>query len=337
MPLFSRKKKEEAPIETPVDIPEEEPIETPDEAPKLSLFERMKKGLAKTRDGLMASVDRIAKQFVVIDEALFEELEETLILADLGVETAMDITEALRARVKAEKPDDASQIKAMLSDVLHELLVKDLDETPFVMESPTVILIIGVNGVGKTTTIGKLTKRLKAEGKSVLIAAGDTFRAAAIDQLEVWCQRANVPMIRQSEGSDPAAVVFDAVQAAKARKADVLIVDTAGRLHNKKNLMDELRKIFRIVATQYPEAQREVFLVLDATTGQNAVQQAKLFKETAEITGIVLTKLDGTAKGGVVVSIKNELEIPVRYIGVGEGIDDLQPFDAALFAKALIE
>ena len=298
------------------------------------IFDKMKQGLAKTRESLMAGVDNIARQFGVIDEELFEALEEALILADLGVETAMDIVEDLRDRVKTKKVSDPGEIKGLLAEVLEEILVGE--STPLELENPVVILIIGVNGVGKTTTIGKLTKLLKADGKSVLIAAADTFRAAAIEQLEVWCQRADVPVIKHESNSDPAAVVYDAVQAAKARKVDVLIVDTAGRLHNKKNLMEELKKIHRIVAEQYSEAKREVFLVLDATTGQNAVQQAKLFKQTADITGIVLTKLDGTAKGGVVVAIKNELDIPVRYVGVGEGIDDLQPFSAEIFAKALV-
>ena len=300
----------------------------------LSFLDKMKQGLAKTRDSLVASVEKIAVQFGVIDEELFEALEEALILADLGVETSMELVETLRARVKAEKVSEPSEIKGLLSDIMQELITRDVE--PFELRCPAVILIIGVNGVGKTTSIGKLTKHLKSEGKSVLIAAADTFRAAAIEQLEVWCQRADVPIIKHENNSDPAAVVYDAVQAAKARGVDVLIVDTAGRLHNKKNLMEELKKIFRIVSAQYGEARREVFLVLDATTGQNAVQQAKLFKEAAEITGIVLTKLDGTAKGGVVVSIKNELDIPVRYVGVGEGIDDLQPFDAEVFARALV-
>jgi len=302
----------------------------------MNLFDKMKSGLAKTREGLLSSIDKIAIQFGVIDEELFEALEETLILADLGVETAMDIVESLRNRVKAEKVADPGQIKALLAASLQEMLTKDADVGAFDLQPPAVVLIIGVNGVGKTTTIGKLAKLLKSQGKSILIAAADTFRAAAVEQLEVWCQRSDVPVIKHGDNSDPAAVVYDAVQAAKARKVDVLIVDTAGRLHNKKNLMEELRKIFRIVSTQYGEARREVFLVLDATTGQNAVQQAKLFKETADITGIVLTKLDGTAKGGVVVSITNELDIPVRYIGVGEGIDDLQPFDPEVFARALV-
>ncbi|MCL2016095.1 MAG: signal recognition particle-docking protein FtsY [Defluviitaleaceae bacterium] len=305
------------------------------EKPKKSLFERMKNGLTKTRDSLMASIDNIAKQFGVIDEELFEALEETLILADLGVETAMEITQDLRTLVKQQKVTDPAAIKQLLATVLQSKIQENTE--PFNLKTPSVILIIGVNGVGKTTTIGKLTKRLKSEGKSVLIAAADTFRAAAVEQLEIWCNRAEVPIIKHADNSDPAAVVYDAVQAAKARKTDVLIVDTAGRLHNKKNLMEELRKIHRIVSTQFDGANCETFLVLDATTGQNAIQQAKLFKETADITGIVLTKLDGTAKGGVVISIKKELDIPVRYVGLGEGIDDLQPFEPEIFAKALAE
>lgn len=302
---------------------------------KESLFKRIKAGLAQTRENIFSGVGQLFKQFASVDEALFEELEETLILADMGAETSAEIVERLRRRVKSEHASDTEAVRRLLSEEIASILLKDTQA--FNLTLPAVILVIGVNGAGKTTTIGKLTKWYKSEGKSVLIAAADTFRAAAIDQLAVWCERAGVTMIRQAEHSDPAAVVFDAVQAAKARNIDVLICDTAGRLHNKKNLMEELKKIHRIVATQYPEAQREVFLVLDATTGQNALQQAKLFKEAAEITGIILTKLDGTAKGGVVVSIKNEMDIPVRYITVGEGIDDLQPFDAGMFARALLE
>ena len=300
----------------------------------LGIFDKMKQGLAKTRDSLMAGVDSIAKQFVSIDEDLFEALEELLILADLGASASLEIIETLRDRVKTEKATDPAQIKELLADVLTENLTSG--SAPAELKTPAVILIIGVNGVGKTTSVGKLTKVLKSEGRSVLIAAADTFRAAAIEQLEVWCSRADVPVIKRENNADPASVVYDAVQAAKARGVDVLIVDTAGRLHNKKNLMEELKKIHRIISEQYGEASRDVFLVLDATTGQNAVQQAKLFKETADITGIILTKLDGTAKGGVVVSIKNELDIPVRYVCVGEGIDDLHPFDADIFARALV-
>jgi fused signal recognition particle receptor len=299
------------------------------------LFSRIKEGLAKTRDNILGSVGQVFKAFKAIDDELFDELEEALILADLGAETASQIVESLRKRVKEEKVKDSEDVRRLLAEEISAILTRGAE--PVELPSPSVILIIGVNGAGKTTTIGKMTKWYKSEGKSVLIAAADTFRAAAIDQLAVWCERAGVTMIRHAENTDPAAVVFDAVQAAKARKTDLLIVDTAGRLHNKKNLMEELKKIFRIVSQQYPEAHHEVFLVLDATTGQNALSQAKLFKEAADITGIILTKLDGTAKGGVVVGIKNELDIPVRFITVGEGIDDLQPFDAAMFARALFE
>ncbi|MCL2839519.1 MAG: signal recognition particle-docking protein FtsY [Defluviitaleaceae bacterium] len=302
---------------------------------KAGLFSRIKQGLTKTRDNIMGGVNQVFSNFRTVDEELFEELEEALIMADMGVETTMKILESLRARVKLAAVKDAEDVKKMLAEEISAALTADT--TPFNLSIPAVLLIIGVNGVGKTTTVGKLTHWYKSEGKSVIVAAADTFRAAAIDQLEVWCDRADVTMIRQAENSDPAAVVFDATAAAKARNIDLLICDTAGRLHNKKNLMEELRKINKIVSTQYPNAQREVLLVLDATTGQNALQQAKLFREVADITGIILTKLDGTTKGGIVVSIKNELDIPVRFIGVGEGIDDLQPFDADMFARALFE
>ena len=306
-----------------------------DKETKEGLFKRIKNGLSQTRDNILSGVGQIFKTFKAVDEELFEELEEALILADIGVETSMSIVESLRKRAKTEHVKDAEEIRRLLIEEISAILTRDTQE--FSLKIPAVILIIGVNGAGKTTTIGKLTKWYKSEGKSVLIAAADTFRAAAIDQLAVWCERAGVTMIRQAEHSDPAAVIFDAVQAAKARGTDILICDTAGRLHNKKNLMEELKKIFRIISTQYPDAHREVFLTLDATTGQNALQQAKLFRETAEITGIILTKLDGTAKGGVIVAIKNEMDIPVRYVTVGEGIDDLQPFDAGMFARALLE
>jgi len=302
---------------------------------KAGLFSRIKQGLAKTRDSIMGGVNQVFSNFRAVDEELFEELEEALIMADMGVETTMSILENLREKVKLANVKDGETVKTMLAEEISAALTADT--TPFELSTPAVLLIIGVNGVGKTTTVGKLTKWYKSEGKTVLVAAADTFRAAAIDQLGVWCDRAGVTMIRQAENSDPAAVVFDATAAAKARNIDLLICDTAGRLHNKKNLMEELRKINRIVSTQFPEAQREVLLVLDATTGQNALQQAKLFREVADITGIILTKLDGTTKGGIVVSIKNELDIPVRFITVGEGIDDLQPFDADMFARALFE
>ncbi|MCL2362851.1 MAG: signal recognition particle-docking protein FtsY [Defluviitaleaceae bacterium] len=305
------------------------------EEKKLGLFSRVKAGLTKTRDSIMSGVSQVFSAFSIVDEDMFDELEEALIMADMGVETSLAILDKLRERVKAEKVKEPEAVKAMLVEEISASLTGNTQ--PFELSAPAVLLIIGVNGAGKTTTVGKLTKWYKSEGKSVLVAAADTFRAAAIDQLEVWCNRADVTMIRQAEGSDPAAVVFDAAAAAKARGIDLLICDTAGRLHNKKNLMEELRKINRIIGTQFPEAQKEVLLILDATTGQNALQQAKLFKEVADITGIILTKLDGTTKGGIVVAIKNELDIPVRFVTLGEGIDDLQPFDADMFARALFE
>ena len=308
-----------------------------EEAPKkkLGFFAKIKSGLTKTRDNIMSGVDNVLKSFTKIDEDLFEELEEALIMADIGVETSVYIIDKLRDKVKAEKITDTQDVKKAIIDVISELLTKN--EVEFELPSPSVILVIGVNGVGKTTTIGKLTNYYKTQNNSVMLAAADTFRAAAIDQLEVWADRNKVDIIKHEENSDPGAVVFDAVQAAKARKADILICDTAGRLHNKKNLMEELRKISRIIGKEYPDAHLETLLVLDATTGQNAIQQAKLFKEVADITGIVLTKLDGTAKGGIVLAIKNEMNIPVRFIGVGEGLDDLQPFNAYDFTKALFE
>jgi len=302
---------------------------------KLGLFAKIKQGLSKTRDNIMDGVNEVFANFRTVDEELFEELEEALIMADMGVETSVGILENLRQRVKLENIKDAKDVKTMLAEEISKTLTANT--TPFQPGFPAVFLIIGVNGAGKTTTVGKLTKWYKSEGKSVLVAAADTFRAAAIDQLAVWCERAEVTMIRQAENSDPAAVVFDAASSAKAKGIDLLICDTAGRLHNKKNLMEELRKINKIVSTQFPEAHKEVLLVLDATTGQNALQQAKLFSEVADITGIILTKLDGTTKGGMVVAIKNELDIPVRFVTVGEGIDDLQPFDADMFAKALFD
>jgi len=305
------------------------------EEKKLGLFSKIKQGLAKTRDSISGGIEQVFASFRTVDEELFEELEEALIMADMGVETSVAILDRVRQRVKSEGVKESDGVKVILAEEISAVLTENT--TPFDPAFPAVFLIIGVNGAGKTTTVGKLTKWYKSEGKSVLVAAADTFRAAAIDQLGVWCDRAGVTMIRQAENSDPAAVVFDATAAAKARNIDLLICDTAGRLHNKKNLMEELRKINKIVTTQMPEAHREVLLVLDATTGQNALQQAKLFSEVADITGIILTKLDGTTKGGIVVAIKNELNIPVRYVTVGEGIDDLQPFDADMFAKALFD
>ena len=302
---------------------------------KAGFFAKIKEGLSKTRDNIMSSVDNVLKAVVKIDEDLFEELEEALIMADIGVETSLYIIEQLREKVKEERVTEASEVKGLLIKVISEILEKD--DGPLELPSPTVILVIGVNGVGKTTTIGKLAHNYQSEGKSVLLAAADTFRAAAIDQLQIWGDRNNCEVIKHQENSDPAAVVFDAVNAAKARKTDILICDTAGRLHNKKNLMEELRKIAKVIDREYPDAHTEVFLVLDSTTGQNALQQARLFKEVADITGLVLTKLDGTAKGGIVLAIKHDMNIPVRYIGVGEQINDLQPFDSKEFAKALFD
>lgn len=314
---------------------QEETVEDTTEEKKIGFFAKIKSGLSKTRDNIMSSVDNVLKAFVKIDEDLFEELEEALIMADIGVETSLYIIEQLREKVKEEKVTEASEVKGLLVKVISEILEKD--DEPLKLPSPTVILVIGVNGVGKTTTIGKLAYNYQSEGKSVLLAAADTFRAAAIDQLQIWGDRNNCDVIKHQENSDPAAVVFDAVNAAKARKTDILICDTAGRLHNKKNLMEELRKIAKVIEREYPDAHTEVFLVLDSTTGQNALQQAKLFKEVADITGLVLTKLDGTAKGGIVLAIKHDMNIPVRYIGVGEQINDLQPFNSKEFAKALFD
>lgn len=326
---------EEAETVTDTEDVSEKTEEIQEESAPKGFFAKIKSGLTKTRNNIISSVENVLKSFTKIDEELYEELEEALIMADIGVETSMDIIEKLRNKVKEEKVHEVSEVKGLIVQVITEMMGEDNEE--LVLKSPSVVLVIGVNGVGKTTTIGKLTNNLKKQGKKVVLAAADTFRAAAIDQLEIWGERNGVDVIKHQENSDPGAVVFDAVQAAKARKADVLICDTAGRLHNKKNLMDELKKIFKIINREYPGAQQEVLLVLDATTGQNALQQAKLFKEAADITGIVLTKLDGTAKGGIVIAIKNELKIPVRFIGVGEGIDDLQPFDANDFAKALFD
>lgn len=323
--------------ETAEETAEEEQPEEASEEPvkKPGFFEKIKAGLSKTRSNIMSSVENVLKAFTTIDEELYEELEETLIMADIGVDTSVGIVEELRKRVKEQKIKEPERVKDVIIEVITDIL--QADKTEFALTSPSVVIVIGVNGVGKTTTIGKLANNFKKEGKTVMLAAADTFRAAAIDQLEIWGERNDVQVIRHQENSDPGAVVYDAIRSAKAKNIDVLLCDTAGRLHNKKNLMEELKKIFRIIDREYPNAQREVLLVLDATTGQNALQQAKLFKEAADITGIVLTKLDGTAKGGIVIAIKNELKVPVRYIGVGEGIDDLQPFDENDFARALFE
>lgn len=299
-----------------------------------NLFNKLKDGLTKTRDGLTDKINEVLKLAITIDEDLYEELEEILITSDVGMDTTVDIIERLRNKIRKEKINDPQEVKPALKEVIKEMLLEGNYEDD--ENSKRVMLIIGVNGVGKTTSIGKLAAKNKEEGKKVLLAAADTFRAAAIDQLEVWSNRADVDIVKHQEGSDPAAVVFDAIQASKARSVDLLICDTAGRLHNKKNLMNELEKINRIIDRELEGFKKETLLVLDATTGQNAVIQAKQFMEACPIDGIILTKLDGTAKGGVVLSIKQSLNIPVRYIGVGEGIDDLQKFDAEAFAEAII-
>ena len=301
----------------------------------MGIFQKIAEGLRKTRDNFFGGLQRIFNSFTKIDEELFEELEEQMIMSDIGVETSEEICDRLRSKIKERGITDPKEIMELIHEVISEIMGDDTGLDLSV--SPAVIMVIGVNGAGKTTTIGKMCHQFKEEGKKVLVAAADTFRAAAIDQLEVWTQRAGVDIVKHAEGSDPGAVVYDALEAAKARHCDVVIIDTAGRLHNKKNLMDELAKINRIIDNKAGDCSREVLLVLDATTGQNAVNQAKLFSETAPITGIVLTKLDGTAKGGIVISIKNELGIPVKLIGVGEKIDDLQPFDSRMFVDALFE
>ena len=299
----------------------------------MGFFNKIKEGLKKTRDAVIGQIDSMLKSFTKIDDELFEELEELLVMGDVGVPTAEKICEELKKRVKKEGIKNPNEIHRLLEETVSDMLRggEELD----LSTTPSIILVIGVNGVGKTTTIGKLANHLTKQGKKVILAAGDTFRAAAIEQLEIWADRSHCEIIKQNEGSDPAAVIYDAISAAKARHADVIICDTAGRLHNKKPLMDELAKINRIIDRELPDASKEKLLVLDATTGQNAVNQAEQFSLATGITGTVLTKLDGTAKGGVVLAIKEGLGIPVKYIGVGEQIDDLQPFDAEDFAKAL--
>ena len=321
-------------VEEVIEVVEEEVVEA---APKKGFFGKLLEGLNKTRKGITDVMDDLFTNYGEIDDDLFEELEEILIMADVGMDTTMKIIDALRDELKARKIKEANLIKEVLGDVLMDFMANEESSHLNVDNPPSVVFVIGVNGAGKTTSIGKLAHRLKQENKTVLLAAADTFRAAAIDQLKVWGSRTDTEVIAQQEGSDAASVVFDAIQSAKSRKIDVLVVDTAGRLHNKKNLMNELAKIFKIVNREYPEAQKEVLLVLDATTGQNAVQQAKLFKEAADITGLVLTKLDGTAKGGAVLAIKNEVGIPVKLVGVGEGINDLEHFEPESFVKALLE
>lgn len=300
----------------------------------MAFFDKLKQSIAKTKDSFSQKIDTVLSTFHKVDEDLMEELEEALITADVGVETSMNIIDRLRDKVKENRLNEVSEVKNALAEIISEMMCRN-EETDF--SGKQLILVIGVNGAGKTTSAAKLAYRYKQEGKSVLLAAADTFRAAAIDQLQVWADRCGVDLIRQAEGSDPAAVVYDALSAAKGRNTDVLIVDTAGRLHNKKNLMEELRKILRIATERFPEAKKEVLLVLDAGAGQNALSQAKLFGELDEITGIILTKLDGTAKGGVIIGISSEQHIPVKFIGLGEDIDSLERFKPDEFARALFE
>ncbi len=301
----------------------------------MGFFDKLKEGLKKTKSAVFGQVNEVIKNFRKVDEELLEELEEIMICADMGTNTTEKVIEELRDKIKTDNIKNADDVKTALCDILVNQIGEG--EELNLSTTPSVILVIGVNGVGKTTSIGKIAYNLKREGKKVVVAAADTFRAAAIDQLAVWCDRAGVDLIKQNEGADPASVVYDAIAAANKQKSDVLIIDTAGRLHNKSNLMNELAKINRIITRELPDAARETLLVLDSTTGQNAVIQAKKFKETADITGLILTKLDGTAKGGAVFSIKDEIDIPVKFIGVGEKIDDMQPFNAKMFVDALMQ
>ena len=299
----------------------------------MGFLDKLKSGLAKTKKAIFGQIDNVLKAFVKVDEDLLEELEELLIMSDVGVNATEEIIERLRAQIKDGRLKEKEQVTTALKEILTDMIGEGGDLN--LSTTPAIILVIGVNGAGKTTSIGKISNRLIKKGKRVVVAAADTFRAAAIDQLNVWCERSGAEIVKQNEGSDPAAVVYDAINYAKKRKADVLIIDTAGRLHNKTNLMNELAKINRVIDKECPEAARENLLVLDATTGQNAILQAKEFRQAANITGLVLNKLDGTAKGGIVISIKNELGIPVKFIGVGEKIDDMQEFDADEFVEAL--
>ncbi len=301
----------------------------------MGFFSKIKQGLQKTRNSIANGVTNIINSFTKIDEELFEELEEMLVMSDIGVNTATEICDILRKKIKEQGITDPTVIKNLMKEIIAEMLGED--EGLKLETKPSVILVIGVNGVGKTTTIGKLSSILKQQGKYVVLGAADTFRAAAIEQLQVWAERSGVTMVKSVEGTDPASVVFDTIASAKSKGADVIICDTAGRLHNKKNLMDELAKINRVINRELPDASVETLLVLDAATGQNAVNQAREFKNVTNITGIVLTKLDGTAKGGIIIPIKNELEIPVKFVGVGEGIDDLQPFSASEFVNGIFD
>lgn len=301
----------------------------------MGFFDRLKKGLAKTRETFTNKIEKLIIGYADIDDDLLDELEETLIMSDVGVKTTERLMADVRKGIKKKAINTPEDLKPFLAEKISEILLTGSDETRIASAGPTVLLVIGVNGVGKTTTIGKLAAYYKEQGKSVMLAAADTFRAAAIDQLQIWGERTGVPVIRHEEGSDPAAVAFDAVKAARARGVDVLLIDTAGRLHTKSNLMEELKKINRVIQREIAEAPHETLLVLDATTGQNAISQADLFQKAAAITGIVLTKLDGTAKGGVIIGLKSELAMPVKWIGVGEGVDDLRPFNAREFSRAL--
>ncbi|MDY0234444.1 MAG: signal recognition particle-docking protein FtsY [Gudongella sp.] len=312
------------------------PSITESEDKNTGFLEKLKSGLSKTRKDMSNKIEDVLKIYKKVDDELFDDLEDILISADIGVSSTMKIIERLKLRIKEERISESTEVKNLLKNEIKIIMQESVKNNDFLLEPhPSVILIVGVNGVGKTTTIGKLAYAFKNNGKKVLIAAGDTFRAAAIEQLTEWSNRAGVDIISHSEGADPAAVIFDGIQAAKARKTDILICDTAGRLHNKANLMNELNKIFRIVDREYSEATKEVLLVLDATTGQNAINQAKVFKEVANITGVILTKLDGTAKGGVAIALQTELNLPIKVIGVGEGIDDIQPFDVDSFIDAI--
>ena len=297
----------------------------------MGLFSKIKEGLFKTRGSVGQKMDQLVENSRALDDDFYDELSDILVMADVGVTTATEAVDELRERVTAEKITDAAKAK----EIFKEILAARMRDKPMVLESPSVIFIIGVNGVGKTTSIGKLASRLKTVGRRVLIVAGDTFRAAAAEQLTVWADRADVPIVRRAEGADPASVVFDGIQTARARHADVLLVDTAGRLHNKAHLMEELKKMARIVSRDFPEAKMHALLVIDATTGQNGLSQARVFRDVADLDGIILTKLDGTAKGGISMAIRSELGLPVRYIGVGEGLDDMQPFDAKEYIEAI--
>ncbi|QQY80760.1 signal recognition particle-docking protein FtsY [Keratinibaculum paraultunense] len=340
--LFKRNKKDdknnEVKLEKQDELDEElkDDIKVDESKHKTGFFEKLKQGLDKTRKEMTDKIDGILNSYSKIDDELFEGLEEILVTADVGIKTTMEIIDKLKERVREENIKDPEEIKYLLKDEIKRIMTQSGGENELKIDpSPAVILVVGVNGVGKTTTIGKLAYNLKMQGRKIIIAAGDTFRAAAIEQLEEWGKKAGVDIVAHSEGADPAAVIFDGIQASKARKGDVLICDTAGRLHNKKNLMNELNKIFRVVEREYPEAQKEVLLVLDATTGQNAISQAKVFNEVCDITGIALTKLDGTAKGGVVIALQSELNLPVKLVGVGENIEDLQPFNVDDFVEAI--